>query len=186
MKRLDTLLLPLAAMLAILSCSKKQETTPESVPEGPRIVLNTAAKWNQFHLPAYIGDLSAYPADLQTVINDFFPRRSTLEDAKVLFVGAGELTANAAALADAADRGAFVVFLDAAPAGLSPVVATFEEASAYTPLFHCHSNWGQGVTYTLWAEPEVEEPEDVTPSMTEAQWKELVKRNQSSAPESGV
>ena len=189
MKRLDTLLLPLAAMLAILSCSKKQETTLESVPEGPHIVLNTAAKWNQFHLPAYIGDLSAYPADLQTVINDFFPRRSTLEDAKVLFVGAGELTANAAALADAADRGAFVVFpgsVDAAPAGLSPVVATFEEASAYTPLFHCHSNWGQGVTYTLWAEPEIEAPEDVTPSMTEAQWKELVKLSQSLSPESGV
>ena len=94
MKRLDTLLLPLAAMLAILSCSKKQETTLENVPEGPRIVLNTAAKWNQFNLPAYIGDLSAYPADLQTVIDEFFPRRCAMEDAKVLFVGTGEMAAN--------------------------------------------------------------------------------------------
>ena len=123
MKRLDTLLLPLAAMLAILSCSKKQETTLESGPEGSRIVLNTAAKWNRFNLPAYIGDLSAYPADLQTVIDEFFPRRCAMEDAKVLFVGTGEMAANAAALVEAADKGAFVVFpgsVDAASTGLSP------------------------------------------------------------------
>ena len=43
MKRLDTLLLPLAAMLAILSCSKKQETTLESGPEGSKAVPKVPA-----------------------------------------------------------------------------------------------------------------------------------------------
>ncbi|MBP3257763.1 MAG: hypothetical protein J6M23_07210, partial [Bacteroidales bacterium] len=190
MKYLTYLFPAVTVVLSMASCaSVKQDSAEIETVEGHRIVLNTAADWNYFNLPAYIGDLSAYPADLQTVIGEFFPRRCGMEDAKVLFVGAGEIAAASPALKEAADEGAFVVFpgsVDAASTGLSPVVATFEEASAYTPLFHCHSNWGQGVTYTLWAEPEVEEPEDVTPSMTETQWKELVKLSQSLSPESGV
>ncbi|MBQ9659851.1 MAG: hypothetical protein IJV37_01115 [Bacteroidales bacterium] len=177
----------MAAALLMVSCTNDKYPT-QFEGDGHHIVLNKAPNWNYFDLPAYVGDLSAYPAELQTVINEFFPRRAGIPDAKVIFLSASEMTANSSELAEALDKDAFVIYpgpADASLLGINPVIATLEEASEYTPLFHCHSNYGAGVTYTFWAEPAPKAPEAVASSMSESEWQALVKTNQSLGAESG-
>lgn len=177
-----------AAVLLVASCLQDKYPT-EFEGEGSHIVVNDAADWNTFDLPAYVGDISAYPADLQTVIRQFFPRSAGMDVAKIIFVGPGEVAANNTALAGALDNNAFVVYPGSVDASslldIDPVIATFEEPAGYKPLFHCHSNFGAGTTYTMWEEPEVAVLEAVEPSLSEAEWEELVKASRSLGEESG-
>ena len=177
----------IAAALLLVSCdSDKYPTRFEE--EGHHIVVNEAADWNTFDLPAYIGDISAYPADLQTAIRQFFPRTAGIDDAKVIFIGAAEAAANDPILQEAIANHAFIVYpggTDESLLTIEPVYALFNEPTGYKPLFHCHSAFGSGSTYTMWEEPEVGALEQVEPSMSEADWNALVKANQSLGDENG-
>ncbi|MBQ1753887.1 MAG: hypothetical protein II002_03015 [Bacteroidales bacterium] len=95
-------------------------------PDSDSIVLNTEKVWPTSNLTAYIGDISTLPQDLQTVIAQRFPKKAGPESANVIFAGAGDVTANADKLAQAAANGAFVVVpsgVDLALVGAAPMLA---------------------------------------------------------------
>ena len=187
MKRFVTILPLAAAVLCMAACnSHKEQDLLLNEPQGTHIVVNEAANWNRFRLPAYIGDLSAYPEDMQTAIDKLFPVRGEISSVKVAFISPAD--AGSPALAEAVENGAFIVYpgdMDVTSIGIAPVIATFEGGSKYKPLFHCHSSWGLGITYTMWEEPEVEPFEDIEPSMSESQWIELQKKCLTLGEESG-
>lgn len=153
------------------------------------ILLNTHKVWNPFDLPAYIGDISYLPADLQTVINQRFPNHGDIGFAKVLFIGAADMAADAEQLKQAAEEGAFIVYpdnVDPATLGIQPLLSTFEEPGPYTVLFHCSSLMGLGRHFTLWDEPVLlAEAGEVTSSFSDAEWEELVQKNMALGQEDG-
>lgn len=46
------------------------------------------------------------------------------------------------------------------------------------PLFVCYSGWGAGHFYMMYDEPELPPAQPGEPSMSEAEWQELVRLNQ--------
>ena len=177
----------IATALLLVSCQRTQDSGSNNY-EGNHIVVNKSPNWNTFDLPAYIGDISAYPADLQTAIRQFFPRTTGIENAKVIFIGTAEAAANSPILQETIANNAFIVYpggTDESLLNIEPVYVQLTEPTSYKPLFHCHSAFGLGVTYTMWEEPAVSKAEDVNPSMSEAEWNALVKVNQSLGEENG-
>ena len=174
----------LVSLLFATGCCKDRLET-----EGNTIVLNPYKQWTTSKLPAYIGDLSALPQDLQNVIRQRFPRQVSLDAAVVVFSGAADLTAHANLLADKAADGAFVVTIRSTTLslpGVNPVVTAPDLAAGQTPLLQCYSGWGAGLYYIMYDEPEAIEPEVGTPSMTEKEWQALERANQKLGDDGGV
>ena len=57
------------------SCEKE---VPGTIREGNNIVINQYKQWNTSKQPAYIGDISAFPKDLQAVIRQRFPKQVSM------------------------------------------------------------------------------------------------------------
>ena len=107
MKRILWLSGLVAMFLGFVSCDKNPIDV--MIKGGDNIYVNPNTHWTNSNTPAYIGDISAYPAALQEVIRQRFPKQVSMETAGVIFVGAGEVSASAGELASAAVSGAFVV-----------------------------------------------------------------------------
>ena len=181
-----------ALLLSVCACRKdwgEPEIPSNAFREGNSLVLNPNKQWNTSNLPAYIGDISAFPADLQSVIRVRFPRQVSMEAAGVFFVSPGEITANAALLSEAAANGAFIVtsgIMDFSQLGNTPLVSAPEGMDEQPVLLSCYSGWGSGLFYVMYDEPILLQADPGTPSMTEAQYNELVIANKGLEDDGGV
>ena len=178
MKRILWILGISAMILGLGSCDRNPIIIP--MPEGNNIYVNPNTHWPASNTPAYIGDISSYPLALQEVIRQRFPKQAGIETAGVIFVGAGEVSANAGKLADAALSGSFVVapsLSQLALLGANPKMAPASTGGT-GPLFVCYSGWGAGHFYMMYDEPELPPAQPGEPSMSEAEWQELVRLNQ--------
>ena len=167
------ILVAIAAVLALASCKPRVLETPSrDFRNGNSIVVNPNKQWVKSRMPAYIGDISAYPKPMQDVITERFPHQVGKDAARVLFVGKGEYGSDAF-LAQAAEAGAFIVYPGDGD-GTMPV------------LLNCVSGWGSGASYVMYDEPVVLTDEEGTPSMTESEWKDLVAINKGQQDDGGV
>ena len=104
------ILVAIAAVLALASCKPRVLETPSrDFRNGNSIIVNPNKQWVKSRMPAYIGDISAYPKPMQDVITERFPHQVGKDAARVLFVGKGEYGSDAF-LAQAAEAGAFIVY----------------------------------------------------------------------------
>ena len=161
----------------MVSCDRNREKEPS--PDSNSIVLNTDKEWAVSSLTAYIGDISALPSVLQTVIARRFPNKTSLASANVIFAGASELAANAAKYAQAAADGAFVIVpagVDLSLLGAKPLLDP-DAAGELPPLFYCYSSYKEDLLYVMYDEPENLQLENGTPGMSEKEWEELVRIN---------
>jgi len=177
----------LAGCLVLLciaaGCKKDRYETGDN-----NIVVHPYKQWKASNLPAYIGNISALPQDLQTVIRQRFPKRVGMQAAAVIFAGPSDLTANTDLLAEKAEQGAFVVSsgdaLGALP-GADPMIDV-SSLEGQNPLFCCYSGSGGGLFYVMYDEAEAPEAEPGTPSMTEQEFKALARANQKLGDDGGV
>ncbi|MBO7547299.1 MAG: hypothetical protein J6Y27_03810 [Bacteroidales bacterium] len=176
-----------AAAMTIVSC-KKDYAPEEPATDSNSIVLNPYKQWTTSRIPAYIGDISAMPSELQDVIRHRFPRLVSPEAAGIIFVGANELNANGGSLAAAAKAGAFIVV--PGNANLSPLgagsVATPEVPSGLAPLFVCYNGWKSGQYYVMYDEAVLLQASQGTPSMNAEEWKELSRVNRTLGDDGGI
>ena len=178
----------LAALFITTGCNPEELTTYFKYENGNSIVVNPDKEWTTSALSAYIGNISALPQDLQTVIRQRFPKQASMESANVIIVGADEVAANAELLKEAAAAGAFIIVpgnVDLTPLGADPLLAP-EVGSAQTPLLKCYSGWGEGEFFFMADEPEVLDLEEGASSMTESEWKKLVAINKELGDDGGV
>ena len=178
MKRFLLILGLLAIAFGTVSCEKEKHEKEQE--DSDSIVLNTDKEWTTSDLSAYVGDISVLPQDLQTVISQRFPKKTGLENATVIFAGASDMTANADKIANALEGGAFLVTpagVDLSPLGARPFLDP-DSMIDLTPLLYCYSSWGDDLYYVMYDEPEITDLEDGTPSMSEEEWKELVRINE--------
>jgi hypothetical protein len=189
MKTLFKILVISAVALGMSCCAKKEITPGEKEKEGHSIVVNTGKQWNTFDPPAYVGDISWLPADLQKVIQSRFPRHADISESAIVFLSAAEVAAHADELKEAIEEDAFIVYpenVDMSKLGLNNQQASFMDPNEYSVLFHCSSNYGMGLHYTMWEEPENTEIEDEESDFTDAEWAELMEKNKALGEESGV
>ena len=177
-----------ALVFGLISCDQNTLKLPlNGGKTGNNIYVNPNTHWTNSNTPAYIGDISAYPQALQDVILRRFPRRAGIETAGVIFAGPGELSANAGELTAAANSGAFVV--SPSLASLSLLGANPKMAPTSTggtgPLFVCYSGWGAGHFYMMYDEPVPAPAQPGEPSMSEAEWEELLRANQDLGSDGG-
>ena len=177
-----------ALVFGLISCDQNTLKLPlNGGKTGNNIYVNPNTHWTNSNTPAYIGDISAYPQALQDVILRRFPRRAGIETAGVIFAGPGELSANAGELTAAANSGAFVV--SPSLASLSLLGANPKMAPTSTggtgPLFVCYSGWGAGHFYMMYDEPVPAPAQPGEPSMSEAEWEELLRANQELGSDGG-
>lgn len=167
------------------SCEKE---VPGTIREGNNIVVNQYKQWNTSKQPAYIGDISAFPEDLQTVIRQRFPRQVSMDAANVIIVGANDLAANHDKLAQAAENGAFVIV----PSTLSVpwikngLFSVSDAPKDLAPLITCYCGWGAGQLYVMYDEPEVTPEAPGASSMSEKEWAELIRKNKKMGDDGGV
>ena len=79
MKRILWLSGFLAMFLGLVSCDKNPIDV--MIKGGDNIYVNPNTHWTNSNTPAYIGDISAYPAALQEVIRQRFPKQVSMETA---------------------------------------------------------------------------------------------------------
>ncbi len=182
------LLIP--SLLALLpwmsSCDKEQAASHER--EGNSIVINPYKQWNTSKLPAYIGDISALPKDLQTVVRQRFPKQVSMEAAGVIIAGASDIAANTDKLALAAENGAFVIVPSnvEVPGARNGLFSIPSDAGNLTPLITCYSGWGAGQYYVMLDGAEAAPEEPGASSMSEKEWKELIRKNKAMGEDGGV
>ena len=182
-----------ALVLSVCACRKDWGEEPE-IPvngfrEGNSIVLNPNKQWETSRVPAYIGDISAFPADLQSVIRLRFPRQVTMDAAGIIIVSAAEIAANSEALSEAAANGAFIVVpgaMDFSLLGDVPKVSAPENTDGLGVLLSCYSGWGMGQYYVMYDEPILLQADMGTPSMTVAQFDELESVNKGQEDDGGL
>lgn len=178
-------ILGLAALIfGLFSC----KDDPLEITSGNSIVVNPYKQWTTSRLPAYVGDISYLPEQLQAVVRQRFPRQVSLEAAQVIFAGAGDIAASGNKLDQAVSAGKYVIF----PGGSQEALSA-SGLSAYPgvelgliPLLVCRSGWGAGQTYVMYDEAEIADPVDGEPSMTEKEWKELVGINKKLGADGGT
>lgn len=73
----------LAALFITTGCNPEELTTYFKYENGNSIVVNPDKEWTTSALSAYIGNISALPQDLQTVIRQRFPKQASMESATV-------------------------------------------------------------------------------------------------------
>ena len=160
--------------LFIAACNPQEPEPPvNAYREGNTILINPYKQWTTSKLPAYIGNISSLPAELQEVIRERFPHQVSKEAARVLILGKEEAQSNDAATVAAANKGAFVVYPGDA-SGELPV------------LLYCRSNWGSGQSYVMYDEAEVLQPSAGSVRMTSAEWNELVNLNKGKEDDGGI
>ena len=77
MKKIASLTLA-AFALFIAACQPKEPEPPvNAYREGNTIMVNPYKQWTTSKLPAYIGDISSIPAELQEVIRERFLKGHT-------------------------------------------------------------------------------------------------------------
>lgn len=177
-----------ALVFGLISCDQNTLKLPlKGGKTGNNIYVNPNTHWTNSNTPAYIGDISAYPQALQDVILRRFPRRAGIETAGVIFAGPGELSANAGELTAAANSGAFIVSPTLASLsllGANPKMAPVSSEGT-GPLFVCYSGWGAGQFYMMYDEPVPAPAQPGEPSMSEAEWEELLRANQDLGSDGG-
>lgn len=169
-----------ALVLGVVSCDLNSLNIPlNDGGTGNNIYVNPNTHWPPSNTPAYIGDISAYPQELQTVIKQRFSKQVSMETAGVIFAGPSELSAHADKLTDAANSGAFVVTPTVSQLsllGANPKMAPTSTGGT-GPLFVCYSGWGAGHFYMMYDEPVQAIPEPGESSMSDEQWQELASQN---------
>ncbi|MDY6417202.1 MAG: hypothetical protein SPK76_06360 [Bacteroidales bacterium] len=180
MKRILWILGFSALVLGVVSCDLNSLNVPLNDGEtGNNIYVNPNTHWPPSKTPAYIGDISAYPQELQTVIKQRFSKQVSMETAGVIFAGPSELSAHADKLTDAANSGAFVVTPTVSQLsllGANPKMAPTSTGGT-GPLFVCYSGWGAGHFFMMYDEPVQAIPEPGESSMSDEQWQELASQN---------
>ena len=187
MKRTFLILCALALAVGFVSC-RKDEPEIQTEEEGNSIILNPYKQWRTSSLPAYIGDISSMPKDMQTVIRQRFPKQVGLDAAGIIFAGASDLLANRDKLAAAAAGGSYVVIPgngDASLLGANPLAVPATDLGL-DPMFVCYNGYGPGQYYVMFDEREILDAESGTPSMSEEEWKELLKVNKGLGADGGV
>ena len=169
-----------ALALGFVSCDQNAIIVPiDGGKTGNNIYVNPNTHWPPSNTPAYIGDISAYPQELQSVIKQRFSKQVSMETAGVIFAGPGELSAHADKLTDAANAGAFVVTPTVSQLsllGANPKMAPTSSGGT-GPLFVCYSGWGAGHFFMMYDEPVQAIPAPGEPSMSDEEWQELVSKN---------
>ena len=170
----------LGAGLTACDVSSLDTSFENNMESHNNIVLNTHKKWTTSKLPAYIGDISSLPQELQAVIQQRFPKSVDIDRAHVLFVGPGDMAAQENKIRKAADAGAFIVSpkgVDLSIIGASPMLAA-PAGGDLQVLLQCYSSWNGGVHYVMFDEINIlSTAEPGTPSMSEEEWKELIRTN---------
>ena len=187
MKRISWILCISAMVLGLSSCDGKLQKEFLKEGDGNNIVVNPNKQWTNSKLPVYFGDLSAYPQDLQNVIRQRFSKEVGLDAAGIVFAGANDLTAHADKLAEVAANGAFIVVpagTDLSQLGVDPLIMP-DLTGILPPLFICYSGWGKGDLYVMYDEAESLQAEGGEPSMTEEEWKALVRKNKGLGADGG-
>ena len=187
MKRVLWILGISAMVLGQVACDRNSLTLSMQGEDGDNIVVNPNKQWTKSKLPAYIGDISAYPQHLQTVIRGRFTKEVGLDAAGIIFAGASDMATDADKLSAAAANGAFVVVppsVDLSLLGADPLLAP-DANDALPPLFYCYSGWGRGEFYVMYNEAEMFFAEEGEPSMTEEEWKALSLKNQGLGDDGG-
>lgn len=176
MKRVFKFICLTSIILGFTSCHK-EDTMEQVVEHGNDIVVNTSKIWETSELPAYIGDISYLPKELQGIIRQRFPESASIERANIIFVGASELSTNYEILQTAAAAGKFVVIpgnADYTVLGVDadPIISP-SDSDDIDPLFYCYTFWGEDHLYVMYSESAPEQIEDGTPSLTDEEWYEL-------------
>ena len=187
MKRTFLIIALMFLAVGLASC-RKDEPEIQPVEEGNSIILNPYKQWRTSSLPAYIGDISSMPKDMQTVIRQRFPKQVGIDAAGIIFAGVSDLSANAEKLALAAQGGSYVVIPgngDASLLGANPLTVSGSEIGM-DPMLVCYNGYGQGQYYVMFDEREILDAESGTPSMSEEEWKELLKVNKGLGTDGGV
>lgn len=165
----------MAFLVLFAACNKAPE------PSDPTKEENTEKVVDYFRSPAFVGDISSFSTEMQEAIKAYFPMSGDKSDALVLFIGQSDVNAQDAALREAIDKHAFIVFpegVDVSPLGIETSSTTLDAGSGYTPLFHCYSSYGQGYFYTEYQEPDATEAEEIESTWTEEAWQALVKESE--------
>ncbi len=187
MKRTFLMIALMVLAVGLASCRKNE---PDIQPEenGNSILINPYKQWRTSSLPAYIGDISSMPKDLQNVIRQRFPKQVGLDAAGIIFAGTSDLLSNKDKFAAAAAGGSYVVIPgngDASLLGTNPM-AVPETDLGLDPMFICYNGYGPGQYYVMYAEKEILDAESGTPSMSEDEWKELLRINKGLGVDGGV
>ncbi len=170
------------ALVAVLgSCERTPLDLHEEMQQyGNSILLNPNRQWKTSQLPAYIGDISAFPQEMQTVIRQRFPNLVGLEGAAVIFAGTSDMASNAAKLKKAAESGACVIApgnVSLSFLGADPLMAPHTSDNIST-LLHSYSRYGAGQYFVMYDESVTPQPEAGSSSMSEEEWRELILLNQ--------
>lgn len=186
MKRLFYLLPAIVAVVLMAACNKTP--VPTDPQGGNESGINNGV--NYFRGPAYLGDITSFDDEMTEAIQSFFPLGVGMDDAVVCFVGESDIKAKSPALLKAIANDSFIIFPaydgvveDFAALGVDLDIAS-SEGGEYIPLLYCYCGFGQGYTYTMWSEAELEEPsDDGESSWDEAEWNALVEANKQYAGE---
>ena len=186
MKRIFLIQAILVFAFGLASCNK---SNPDSDGKSWNTIhLNPNKTWTRSRIPAYVGDISAFPPQLQRVINQRFANRAQLGSSGVIIVGMNDVTANAKAISAAAASGAFVVVpsnVDLSLLGADPLLLPKSSGGA-SPLFVCFSGWGNGQYYVMYDEPETGLPSPGESSINASEWNELIQKNRALPDDGGV
>lgn len=175
MKRIFLTICLIGITIGFASCRK--EGPMEQTVEHNNIIVNTNKAWETSELPAYIGDISYFPEELQSIIRKRFPENASIERAYVIFVGKSELATNYELLRDAAADGKYIVIPGDADytllgGGADPMISP-SESEDLVPMFCCYTGWGEGQLYMMYNESAPLQLEEGTPSLTDEEWYEL-------------
>ena len=176
MKKLFYLFPALIVTVLLVAC--KRDPVPSDSPKGGDDKEKVV---DYFRSPAYVGDISAFSAEMQEAIREYFPMSGNKREALVLFIGQSDVKANDPDLKAAIDNQAFIVYphgVDVSPLGIENSSATLDEDSGYTPLYHCYSSYRGGYFYTEYQAPEAGEAEEIESSWTPEAWEAMVKENE--------
>lgn len=163
-------------VLGLVSCHKSNPMQ-QTIEHNNIIIVNTNKAWETSQLPAYIGDISYFPEEMQGIIRQRFPEMASIERANIIFVGSSELAANYKLLQDAAAAGKYIVFPGDADYtllgdGAEPIISP-NASEGLIPIFCCYTGWGEGHFYTMYKEAAPMQLEMGTSSLTDEEWSEL-------------
>lgn len=181
MKKIVSILCFFALVSGLASCQKTRLDFREDMQKySNSILLNPNKQWKTSQIAAYIGDISSYPQELQTVIRQRFPNPAEVEGAGVIFAGRSDLAANGAKIAKAATAGACVIVpagVDLSMVGANPLLDP-HSSDNMPPLFYCYSGYGAGQLFVMYDEPVTPREEVGSSSMNEEEWRSLILLNQ--------
>lgn len=163
-RRFSVALMTVVAVgMGMVSCSDNDNNNLQQ--SGNNIVVNKDKQWEKCDITTSIGDISALPQEMQSVMRELFTNQGQRETSRILIVGKDELTEQqkAAYLQD----GRFVVTVGG-------------EENGMAVLLQCMVGEGTPDIFVMYDELEQQmDNSEHASSMTDEEWEELRKKVES-------